>query len=220
MIDIDKFPSRHIGPRDEDILKMLKVVGCNSLDDLINKTVPDHIIFKDKLKLRPGMSEEFNKSNTQLLSLKNNFKKTYIGMGYYNTTTPSVILRNILENPGWYTAYTPYQAEIAQGRLEALINYQTMVTDLTGMEISNASLLDESTAAAEAMTMLFRIKKNSQMESNKFFVSDKIYPQTIEVLKTRSNPLGIELIVGEVKNFDYSSKYFGIILQNPDSDGI
>ena len=127
MIEIDKFVSRHIGPRNEDIGEMLKLINCSSLDELIEKTVPNHIIFKDKLKFRPGMSEEFNKINTQLLSLKNNFKKTYIGMGYYNTITPSVILRNILENPGWYTAYTPYQPEVSQGRLEMLMNFQQIL---------------------------------------------------------------------------------------------
>ena len=153
MIDINSFASRHIGPRNEDINKMLEVIKCKSLDELIKKTVPDHILFKDKLKLRPGMSEEFNKVNMQLLSLKNKFKKTYIGLGYHNTITPSVILRNILENPGWYTAYTPYQPEVSQGRLEMLMNFQQMIIDLTGMDIANASLLDESTAAAEAMMM-------------------------------------------------------------------
>ena len=182
MIDIDKFASRHIGPRNEDIIEMLKVVGSKSLDDLIEKTVPDHIIFKDKLKLRPGMSEEFNKTNTQLLSLKNNFKKTYIGMGYYNTTTPSVILRNILENPGWYTAYTPYQPEVSQGRLEMLMNFQQMIIDLTGMDIANASLLDESTAAAEAMMMAFKIQKSSKFT---FCVQNTCHPQTLSVLKTK-----------------------------------
>ncbi len=160
MIDINSFASRHIGPRNIDIKEMLKLVGFKSLDELISNTVPDKILFKDKLNLRPGMSEDFNKTNMQLLSLKNNFKKTYIGMGYYNTITPSVILRNILENPGWYTAYTPYQPEVSQGRLEMLMNFQQMIIDLTGMEIANASLLDESTAADEAMMMAFKIKKN------------------------------------------------------------
>ncbi len=211
MIDIDKFASRHIGPRNQDIIDMLKVVNCNSLDDLIEKTIPDHIIFKEKLKLRPGMSEEFNKINTQLLSLKNNFKKTYIGMGYYNTTTPSVILRNILENPGWYTAYTPYQPEVSQGRLEMLMNFQQMIIDLTGMDIANASLLDESTAAAEAMMMAFKIKKNSKFT---FCIQNKCHPQTLSVLKTRAKPLGIKII------FDKSNDdTFGCLIQNPDTFG-
>ena len=211
MIDIDKFASRHIGPRNEDIIEMLKVVGSKSLDDLIEKTVPDHIIFKDKLKLRPGMSEEFNKTNTQLLSLKNNFKKTYIGMGYYNTTTPSVILRNILENPGWYTAYTPYQPEVSQGRLEMLMNFQQMIIDLTGMDIANASLLDESTAAAEAMMMAFKIKKSSKFT---FCIQNTCHPQTLSVLKTRAKPLGIKII------FDKPNEdTFGCLIQNPDTYG-
>jgi len=193
MIEIDKFVSRHIGPRNEDIGEMLKLINCSSLDELIEKTVPNHIIFKDKLKFRPGMSEEFNKINTQLLSLKNNFKKTYIGMGYYNTITPSVILRNILENPGWYTAYTPYQPEVSQGRLEMLMNFQQMIIDLTGMDIANASLLDEGTAAAEAMGLSYRLDKS---DSNLVFVSENCHPQTVEVIRTRAEPMGLKVLVG------------------------
>ena len=142
MIDENSFASRHIGPRNDDIDLMLKKINCTSLDDMINKTVPKQIIFKSQLNLKPGMSEQFNKLNLQLLSIKNNFKKTYIGLGYHGTITPSVILRNIFENPVWYTAYTPYQAEISQGRLEMLMNFQQMIIDLTGMDIANASLLD------------------------------------------------------------------------------
>jgi len=211
MIEIDKFVSRHIGPRNEDIGEMLKLINCSSLDELIEKTVPNHIIFKDKLKFRPGMSEEFNKINTQLLSLKNNFKKTYIGMGYYNTITPSVILRNILENPGWYTAYTPYQPEVSQGRLEMLMNFQQMIIDLTGMDIANASLLDESTAAAEAMMMAFKIKKSAKFT---FCVQNKCHPQTLSVLKTRAKPLGIKIIFDNPDN-----DTFGCLIQNPDTYG-
>ena len=211
MIDINSFASRHIGPRNEDINKMLEVVKCKSLDELIKKTVPDHILFKDKLKLRPGMSEEFNKVNMQLLSLKNKFKKTYIGLGYHNTVTPSVILRNILENPGWYTAYTPYQPEVSQGRLEMLMNFQQMIIDLTGMDIANASLLDESTAAAEAMMMAYKIKKSKQ---HTFCLQNACHPQTISVLKTRANPLGIKIIEGEPND-----DTFGCFIQNPDTYG-
>ena len=211
MIDINSFASRHIGPRNNDIVEMLKIVGFNSLDELISNTVPEHILFKDKLKLRPGMSEDFNKTNMQLLSLKNNFKKTYIGMGYYNTTTPSVILRNILENPGWYTAYTPYQPEVSQGRLEMLMNFQQMIIDLTGMEIANASLLDESTAAAEAMMMAFKITKNSKFT---FCVQNKCHPQTLSVLKTRAEPLKIK-IIHDTPDDDT----FGCLIQNPDTYG-
>ena len=211
MIDINSFASRHIGPRNEDISKMLKVIKCEDLDELIKKTVPDHILFKEKLKLKPGMSEEFNKFNMQLLSLKNKFKKTYIGLGYHNTVTPSVILRNILENPGWYTAYTPYQPEVSQGRLEMLMNFQQMIIDLTGMDIANASLLDESTAAAEAMMMAYKIKKNKQ---HTFCIQNACHPQTISVLKTRANPIGIKIIEGEP-----DQNTFGCLIQNPDTYG-
>ena len=211
MIDINSFASRHIGPRNEDINDMLEVVKCKNLDELIQKTVPDHILFKNKLKLRPGMSEEFNKVNMQLLSLKNKFKKAYIGLGYHNTITPSVILRNILENPGWYTAYTPYQPEVSQGRLEMLMNFQQMIIDLTGMDITNASLLDESTAAAEAMMMAYKIKKSKQ---HTFCLQNTCHPQTISVLKTRANPLGIKIIKGEP-----NADTFGCFIQNPDTYG-
>jgi len=211
MIDINSFASRHIGPRNDDISEMLKVLKCKDLDDLIKKTVPEHILFKDKLKLKPGMSEEFNKTNMQLLSLKNKFKKTYIGLGYHNTVTPSVILRNVLENPGWYTAYTPYQPEVSQGRLEMLMNFQQMIIDLTGMEIANASLLDESTAAAEAMMMAYKIKKNKQ---HSFCIQNSCHPQTRSVLNTRAKPLGIKIIEGE-PNVDT----FGCLIQNPDTYG-
>ena len=211
MIDINSFASRHIGPRNEDINNMLETVKCKNLDELIQKTVPDHILFKNKLKLRPGMSEEFNKVNMQLLSLKNKFKKTYIGLGYHNTVTPSVILRNILENPGWYTAYTPYQPEVSQGRLEMLMNFQQMIIDLTGMDIANASLLDESTAAAEAMMMAYKIKKSKQ---HTFCLQNTCHPQTISVLKTRANPLGINIIKGEPND-----DTFGCFIQNPDTYG-
>ena len=191
MIDINSFASRHIGPRNDDIDSMLKFIKCKNLDELIQKTVPDHILFKDKLKLKPGMSEEFNKVNMQLLSLKNKFKKTYIGLGYHNTVTPTIILRNILENPGWYTAYTPYQPEVSQGRLEMLMNFQQMIIDLTGLDIANASLLDESTAAAEAMMMAYKIKKNKQ---HTFCIQNSCHPQTLSVLRTRAHPLGITII--------------------------
>ncbi len=211
MIDINSFASRHIGPRNDDIESMLKFIKCKNLDELIQKTVPDHILFKDKLKLKPGMSEEFNKVNMQLLSLKNKFKKTYIGLGYHNTVTPSVILRNILENPGWYTAYTPYQPEVSQGRLEMLMNFQQMIIDLTGLDIANASLLDESTAAAEAMMMAYKIKKNKQ---HTFCIQNSCHPQTLSVLRTRAHPLGITIIEGKP-----NEDTFGCLIQNPDTYG-
>ncbi len=213
MININTFSSRHIGPRNKDINLMLKEVGCSSLDELINKTVPSNILNKSSLKLRPGMSEEFNKINLQLLSIKNTFQKSYIGLGYHGTITPSVILRNILENPGWYTAYTPYQPEVSQGRLEMLMNYQQMIIDLTGMEIANASLLDESTAAAEAMMLAYR-QQNKKKKT--FCIQTKCHPQTLSVLKTRANPIGIKLLINNEPNEDT----FATFIQNPDTYGV
>ena len=212
MIDINSFTSRHIGPRNDEILSMLKKIKCKSLDDLIKKTVPSNILFNSKLKLKPGMSEEFNKTNMQLLSLKNEFNKTYIGMGYYGTITPSVILRNILENPGWYTAYTPYQPEVSQGRLEMLMNFQQMIIDLTGMEIANASLLDESTAAAEAMMLAF---KQSNKKKFTFCIQNTCHPQTLSVIKNRAEPLGIKILISNIPNSDT----FACLIQNPDTFG-
>ena len=212
MIDINTFSSRHIGPRNQDIKKMLEEIDCSSLDDLINKTVPNKILTKKNLNLRPGMSEQFNKVNMQLLSIKNTFQKSYIGLGYHGTITPSVILRNILENPGWYTAYTPYQPEVSQGRLEMLMNFQQMIIDLTGMEISNASLLDESTAAAEAMMLAYKQKNKLK---NTFCVQNNCHPQTLSVLKTRAEPLGIKILISDKPNGDT----FACLIQNPTRPG-
>ena len=212
MIKVETFSSRHIGPRNDDIKLMLKEINCTSLDQLINITVPSNILTKSELNLRPGMSEEFNKINMQLLSIKNTFQKSYIGLGYHGTITPSVILRNILENPGWYTAYTPYQPEVSQGRLEMLMNYQQMIIDLTGMEISNASLLDESTAAAEAMMLAYR---QQNMKRKTLCIQSKCHPQTISVLKSRAQPLGIKIIINKNCNEDT----FAAIIQNPDTCG-
>ena len=215
----DEFSSRHNSISEKDQMLMLKEIGLKSFDELIGLTLPKSISLEKELILdKPKTESEFLDHFRKVIG-KNKVYKSYIGMGYYNCIIPNVIKRNILENPGWYTAYTPYQAEIAQGRLEALINFQTLITDLTAMEISNASLLDESTAASEAMTMLYRIRKGEKMKSNKFFVSDKIFPQTIELLKTRSAPLGIEIIVDNLSNFDFDEGYYGIILQYPDSEG-
>ena len=214
-MNTNAFALRHIGPREDDQNLMLKTIGVNSLDQLIYETVPDDIRLKNPLKLEEPMSEHDYSVHIQELSKKNKVYKTYIGLGYHPTILPAVIQRNILENPGWYTAYTPYQAEIAQGRLEALLNFQTMITDLTGMEIANASLLDESTAAAEAMSLLFAIRERDQKKNNinKFFVSDNILPQTLSLLQTRANPIGIELVVGNENTFDFSSDFFGAIIQ-------
>ena len=220
-MNTDSFAQRHIGPRKSDLSKMLKTIGVNSMEQLIEETIPEDILLDKKLSLSKAMSEQEYQEHNNLLSTKNKLFKTYIGLGYHHTFSPPVIQRNILENPGWYTAYTPYQAEIAQGRLEALINFQTMVCDLTGMELSNASLLDEATAAAEAMALLFSVRDRSQKKNNvvKFFVSEEIFPQTVSLLETRSNPLGIELVKGNHKDFDFSDEYFGAMLQYPGKFG-
>ncbi|WP_418510872.1 aminomethyl-transferring glycine dehydrogenase [Corallibacter sp.] len=211
------FAQRHIGPREADQNQMLKTIGVDSLDQLIYETIPDDIKLKKPLNLEEPMSEQEYLVHIHNVSKKNKVYKTYIGLGYHPTILPAVIQRNILENPGWYTAYTPYQAEIAQGRLEALLNFQTMITDLTGMELANASLLDESTAAAEAMSLLFAVRDRAQKKENvnKFFVSEDILPQTLSILTTRAIPIGIELVVGKESDFDFSSDFFGAILQYP-----
>lgn len=215
----DKFVDRHVGPNEEDILKMLTAIGTSSLDELIDKTVPTSIRLKSDLKLDSPQSEFDFLNNLQTISRKNRVFKNYIGLGYYPTITAGVIKRNILENPGWYTQYTPYQAEISQGRLEALLNFQTMVIDLTGMQIANASLLDEATAAAEAMTMLFALRKTAKKSSNVFWVSNEVFPQTIDVLKTRSEPLGIKLRIGDHKKIKLTDDIYGILVQYPTVDG-
>ncbi|MBC8767638.1 aminomethyl-transferring glycine dehydrogenase [Arenibacter sp. BSSL-BM3] len=217
----DVFALRHIGIREEDLPQMLKTINVNSMDQLISETIPDDIRLVKPLVLDAPMNEHEYLSHIQNLSEKNKVFKSYIGLGYHESITPSVIKRNILENAGWYTAYTPYQAEIAQGRLEALLNFQTVIAELTGMELANASLLDESTAAAEAMAMLFDVRSRDQKKNNvlKFFVSEEILPQTLSLLQTRSTPLGIDLIVGNHQNFEYSDDYFGALLQYPGKYG-
>jgi len=220
-MNTNAFALRHIGPRENDKNQMLKAIGVDSIDQLIYETVPDDICLKQDLNLDEAMSEYEYSSHINELSKLNSVYKTYIGLGYHPTILPAVIQRNILENPGWYTAYTPYQAEIAQGRLEALLNFQTLVTDLTGMELANASLLDESTAAAEAMSLLFSVRERAQKKAgvNKFFVSNDILPQTLSLLQTRSTPIGVELVIGNENEFDFSSDYFGAILQYPGKNG-
>ncbi|MBM3177439.1 MAG: aminomethyl-transferring glycine dehydrogenase [Bacteroidetes bacterium] len=216
----ENFENRHNGPDNAQVAQMLKTIGVKSLDELISQTVPAGIRIRKPLDLpAPKTEQEFLASFKKTVSA-NKVYRSYIGAGYYPTFTPGVILRNILENPGWYTAYTPYQAEIAQGRLEALINYQTMVIDLTGMEIANASLLDEATAAAEAMHMLFASRKPSKKNAAKFFVDKKCFPQTIDVLKTRSAPIGIELVTGDINQLDITdASLFAVYVQNPDDHG-
>lgn len=213
----DSFASRHIGPNEVETKEMLSVIGVNSINQLVDETVPSAIRSTKKVDLPEAMTEYEYLNHIKGISKKNKVYKSYIGLGYYNTITPSVILRNVFENPGWYTQYTPYQAEISQGRLESLLNFQTMILDLTGLEITNASLLDEATAAAEAMHMFFATR--SVESNNKFFVSDKCLPQTIDVLKTRAVPLDIELIIGAEKEIEMQDKLFGVLLQNPDRDG-
>lgn len=217
----DSFALRHIGPRENDLQHMFKTIGVESLDQLIYETVPDNIRLKKDLDLDAPMTEYEYLTHIQELGKKNKVFKSYIGLGYHPAIVPAVIQRNIFENPGWYTAYTPYQAEIAQGRLEAILNYQTTIIELTGMEIANASLLDEGTAAAEAMALLFDVRTRDQKKNNasKFFVSEEILPQTLSVLQTRSTPKGIELVIGNHETFDFSTDFFGAILQYPGKFG-
>jgi len=220
-MNTNSFQRRHIGPNKNEQKQMLDAIGVDSLDQLINETVPNDIRLKGSLELEAPMSEYEYLNHIEELSKKNKVFRSYIGLGYHEAIVPSVIKRNILENPGWYTAYTPYQAEIAQGRLEALLNYQTMICDLTGMELANASLLDESTAAAEAMALLFDVRERAQKKAdvNKFFVSEEILPQTLSVLKTRAIPIGVELVVGNHEEFDFSNEFFGAIVQYPGKHG-
>ena len=220
-MNTNSFALRHIGPREKELEEMLEAIGAESIEELVEQTVPKDIRLDTPLNLAPAMSEHEFLKHIHALGAKNKNYKTYIGLGYHNTHTPSVIKRNILENPGWYTAYTPYQAEIAQGRLEALLNYQTLITELTGMELANASLLDESTAAAEAMTLLFAVRAREQKKNNvvHFFVSDQVLPQTLSLLETRANPLGIKLVVDKAESFNFDEKFFGALLQYPGKEG-
>ena len=216
----ENFSRRHIGPNSSELNKILSTIGVTSVEQLLEQTIPEKIRLKNDLNIPEGISEmEFLKEIKKLSSLNQKFK-TYIGLGYHDTFTPSVIQRNILENPGWYTAYTPYQPEIAQGRLEALLNFQTMVCDITKMEIANASLLDEGTSAAEAMIMMYnnRSKDQKSTNQNKFYVDSNIFPQTLAVLSTRAKPLDIELIVGDIKELN-EDEFFGCIIQYPGKDG-
>ena len=220
-MDTTSFALRHIGPNSNEQKAMLDIIGVKSIEQLVSETIPAGIRLEKDLDLDAAMSEQEYLSHIYKLSQLNKVYKSYIGLGYHPTNLPAVIQRNILENPGWYTAYTPYQAEIAQGRLEALLNFQTMVIDLTGMEIANASLLDESTAAAEAMGLLFAIRDRDQKKANinKFFVSDLVLPQTIDLLETRANPIGIELVIGNEAEYNLSGEYFGALLQYPGKNG-
>ncbi len=212
----DDFISRHIGPQAEDVEKMLEAIGVTSLEELADKTVPESIRIRKPLKLDESCSEKEALDSLQVIAKKNIVNKSFIGMGYYDTIVPSVIKRNVLENPGWYTAYTPYQAEISQGRLEGLLNFQQMVMDLTGMTVANASLLDEATAAAEAMALC---KRSNRLKTDKFFVDEGVFSQTLEVLKTRAQFFGFELIIGDPKSELEKHQVFGVLLQYPVENG-
>ncbi len=217
----DSFVSRHIGPRDQEIEEMLKAVGVSSLDELINQTVPTSIRLKKPLNLPAPLTEHEYLCRIKEVASKNKLYRSFIGLGYYGTAAPAVVLRNVFENPSWYTSYTPYQAEISQGRLEALLNYQTMVMDLTGMQIANSSLLDESTSAAEAMIMMHNLRSRQAVKDGKnvLFVDKDIFPQNLEVIITRSKPLGIEVVTGCYSEYRYTGKEFGAIVQYPSAKG-
>jgi glycine dehydrogenase len=213
----EAFKDRHIGPDATEAQSMLQTLGVSSIDQLIEQTVPNKIRLSKPLQLPKALSEQEYLKHIKTIAQKNKTHKSYIGYGYYPNFTPTVILRNILENPGWYTQYTPYQAEIAQGRLEALLNFQTMVSDLTGMEVANASLLDEATAAAEAMAMQFSL--STDQSRTKYFVSEEVFPQTIEVVQTRAIPLGIEVVIGKHETFALNDQFFGALVQYPNKKG-
>src|SRR5438067_1171221 len=212
----DRFVDRHIGPDSRDVDEMLAALGVRNLDELIDRTVPGSIRSQKPLDLPPGRSEFGLLRELSEIAAKNQVFRSYLGMGYSDTVTPPVIQRNILENPGWYTQYTPYQPEISQGRLEALLNYQTMVIDLTGLPVANASLLDEGTAAAEAMSLVHAVKGG---DAKAFFVASDCHPQTIEVVRTRAEPLGWRVVVGDPDAFDFKTRVFGALVQYPATDG-
>lgn len=216
---VDTFPRRHLGPSPTDAQNMLATIGFQDFDGLAKSTVPANILYDKPLKLDPALTETEALRKLKAITEKNKVMKSYIGAGYYDTIVPSVILRNMLENPGWYTAYTPYQAEISQGRLEMLLNFQTMVVDLTGLPMAVASLLDEATAAAEAMQMTFALK-GKKGKKNKFFVSNDVHPQTIALIDTRAGAVGIEVVKGNHSEVDFSKgDYCGALVQYPNTYG-
>jgi glycine dehydrogenase len=214
-VDLNSFARRHIGPSEAEVAEMLNELGFEGLDSLINAAVPKNIRLDRQLKLPEAKSETEALAELRAISRKNKLARSFIGAGYYDCITPPVIQRNILENPGWYTAYTPYQAEIAQGRLEALLNFQQMIIDLTALDIANASLLDEATAAAEAMSLCRAAVPNRKT----FFVADDCHPQTIAVVQTRAKPLGIEIKIGHYSRFQFDDTIFGALIQYPATDG-
>src|SRR5580692_5540265 len=218
----NEFAGRHIGPDEKETSNMLASIGVRSLDELIDRTIPASIRSRKSLNIPDPLSEYQYLTSLREIANKNKVFKSYIGQGYYNTIVPSVILRNVFENPGWYTQYTPYQAEISQGRLESLLNFQTMVSDLTGLPLANASLLDEGTAAAEAMAMFFNLKNkdHDHITTPKFFVDSNIFPQTKDLLLTRAQPVGIQLVTGDYREARLDDSFFGAIVQYPGSDGV
>jgi len=216
---LDTFERRHTGSPDADVAAMLQTVGFASIDALADAAVPANIRLKRPLRLPAAASESTALAELRAIASKNRIFRSYIGMGYYDTATPGVIQRNILENPAWYTAYTPYQAEISQGRLEALLNFQTVITDLTGLQIANASMLDEGTAAAEAMMLAHRVKLGESHDASVFFVSDRCHPQTIDIVRTRAKPLNVSVVTGDHRTYDFAGKVFGVLVQYPDTTG-
>src|SRR5258707_5636901 len=216
---IATFADRHIGPNADEVAQMLRELGFENLDALVDATVPENIRLDRPLDLPKAKSENEALAELRALSSKNKVARNFTGAGYSDTITPPVIQRNILENPGWYTAYTPYQAELAQGRLEALLNFQTMVTDLTALDIANASLLDEATAAAEAMALCYHAASGPDSR-NRFFVADNCHPQTVAVVRTRAKPLGIEIVTGNFSDFEFDDTIFGALVQYPATDGV
>jgi len=216
---LDTFERRHTGSAEPEMAEMLRVVGQPSVDALADAAVPANIRLKRPLRLPAAAGEAAALAELRAISAKNKLYRSFIGLGYYDTATPGVIQRNILENPGWYTAYTPYQAEISQGRLEALLNYQTLVTDLTGLQIANASMLDEGTAAAEAMMLAHRVKLGESHDASVFFVSDRCHPQTIDIVRTRAKPLNVSIVTGDHRTYGFTEKVFGVLVQYPDTTG-
>src|SRR5688572_5931434 len=216
---LDSFERRHTGSAAAEVADMLKTVGQPSVAALADAAVPADIRLARPLNLPAAVSESTALAELRALASQNKLFRSHIGMGYYGTLTPGVIQRNILENPGWYTAYTPYQAEISQGRLEALLNFQTLVTELSGMQIANASMLDEGTAAAEAMMLAHRVKLGDSHDASVFFVSDKCHPQTIDIVRTRAKPLNVSVVTGDHRAYDFAGKVFGVLVHYPDTTG-
>src|SRR5690554_6281054 len=219
MSNYKDFERRHLGPRPQQLDSMLQKVGASSIEALIGETIPENIRLKAPLSLDKGLTEQEYLDLLRQKAAKNKICRNYIGMGYYPTVVPAVIQRNILENPGWYTAYTPYQAEISQGRLEALLNFQTVISDLTGLPMANASLLDEATACAEAMHMMFNSVPKSKKDAVKFFIADDILPQSLAVCQTKAEGLGIKIVTGNPFEFDFTEDFYGALFQYPSKSG-